>query len=158
MTFDTAAHSMMGVMPADFAGKAAEYGVDIVGANCDIGPAELLNSVSGMLPVVDIPVIAKGNCGIPAYVDGGIHYHGTPKLMAQYARFARDAGITVIGGCCGTTPHHIASMAAALQSTPRRPFDSEAAEAALGKPWKDVPAAPEDKAPRRERSRRRRRD
>ena len=111
-----------------------------------------------MLPVVDMPVIAKGNCGIPAYVDGGIHYHGTPELMADYACFARDAGITVIGGCCGTTPDHIAAMAAALQSTPRRPFDPEAAEAALGKPWKDVPAAPEDKSPRRERGRRRRRD
>ncbi|MED5313708.1 MAG: betaine--homocysteine S-methyltransferase [Pseudomonadota bacterium] len=158
MTFDTAARSMMGVMPAEFAGKAAEYGADLVGANCGIGPAELLHSVRGMLPVVDIPVIAKGNCGIPAYVDGGIHYHGTPELMADYACFARDAGITVIGGCCGTTPDHIAAMAAALESTPRRPFDPEAAEAALGKPWKDVPAAPEDKAPRRERSRRRRRD
>ena len=111
-----------------------------------------------MLPATDVPLIAKGNCGIPAYVDGGIHYHGTPELMADYACFARDAGITVIGGCCGTTPDHIAAMAAALQSTPRRSFDPEAAEAALGKPWKDVPAAPEDKAPRRERSRRRRRD
>ena len=158
MTFDTAAKTMMGVSPAEFARLSSGFGAGFVGANCGIGPAELLHSVRGMLPVVDMPVIAKGNCGIPAYVDGGIHYNGTPELMADYACFVRDAGMTVIGGCCGTTPDHIAAMAAALQSTPRRPFDPEAAEAALGKPWKDVPAAPEDKAPRRERGRRRRRN
>ena len=158
MTFDTAARSMMGVTPADFAAKVAEYGAGLVGANCGIGPAELLHSVRGMLPVVDVPVIAKGNCGIPAYVDGGIHYHGTPELMADYACFARDSGITVIGGCCGTTPDHIAAMAAALGSTPKRPFDAMAADAALGTPWKDVPAAPEEGASRRARGRRRRRD
>ena len=94
MTFDTAARSMMGVTPVDF-------GASFVGANCGIGPAELLHSVREMLPAVETPVIAKGNCGIPAYVDGSIHYHGTPELMADYACFARDAGIGLIGGCCG---------------------------------------------------------
>ena len=87
-----------------------------------IGPAELLHSVREMLPATDVPVIAKG-CGIPAYVDGGIHYHGTPELMGEYACFARDAGIKIIGGCCGTTPEHVAAMAAALAGTPSRPFD-----------------------------------
>ena len=158
MTFDTAARSMMGVTPAEFAEQAVSYGADLVGANCGIGPAELLHSVREMLPVVDRPVIAKGNCGIPAYVDGGIHYHGTPALMADYACFARDAGISVIGGCCGTTPDHIEAMAAALQSTPRRPFDAVAAETALGTAWKDLPTTPEGGGARRSRGRRRQRD
>jgi 5-methyltetrahydrofolate--homocysteine methyltransferase len=96
MTFDTAARSMMGITPADFARRSAEFGAACIGANCGIGPAELLHSVREMLLVVETPVIAKGNCGIPEYVDGGIHYHGTPDLMAEYACLARDAGISII--------------------------------------------------------------
>ena len=126
MTFDTAARSMMGITPADFACRSAEFAAACIGANCGIGPAELLHSVREMLPVVETPVIAKGNCGIPEYVDGGIHYHGTPDLMAEYACLARDAGISIIGGCCGTTPDHVA---------------------ALGTPWKDVPT-PDETRPR----------
>ncbi len=162
MTFDTAARSMMGVLPADFACQSVEFGAACVGANCGIGPAELLHSAREMLPVVETPVIAKGNCGIPEYVDGGIHYHGTPELMAEYACLARDAGISIIGGCCGTTPAHVVAMAAALRATPKRAFDSDAALAALGTPWKDVPTQgetrPEGGSGRRGRGRRRGRD
>ena len=158
MTFDTAAKTMMGVSPAEFARQSTGFGAGFVGANCGIGPAELLHSVREMLPASSVPVIAKGNCGIPAYVDGGIHYHGTPELMGDYACFARDAGIKIIGGCCGTTPAHVAAMAAALAGTPARAFDEAAAEAALGTPWKDLPTPPADgtaAASRRSRGRRR---
>ena len=55
--------------------------------------------------------------------------------MAQYALYARDAGATIIGGCCGTTPEHIAAMVSALDSTPRSALDTEAMTAALGTPW-----------------------
>ena len=139
MTFDTAARSMMGITPADFASQSTAFGAAYIGANCGIGPAELLHSVSKILVDAKVPVIAKGNCGIPAYVDGAIHYHGTPELMAAYACFARDAGVTIIGGCCGTTEVHVRAMRTALESVPRRPFDQEAADAALGVAWKDVP-------------------
>jgi 5-methyltetrahydrofolate--homocysteine methyltransferase len=84
---------------------------------------------------IEIPVIAKGNCGIPQYVDGTIHFHGSPELMAQYALYARDAGATIIGGCCGTTPEHIAAMVNALDSTPPGALDAEAMTAVLGTPW-----------------------
>jgi len=67
------------------------------------------------------PVIAKGNAGIPKYVDGHIHYDGTPELMAEYAVLARDAGATIIGGCCGTMPEHLAKMRAALETRARGP-------------------------------------
>ncbi|HMT14798.1 MAG TPA: homocysteine S-methyltransferase family protein, partial [Aestuariivirga sp.] len=60
--------------------------------------------------------VAKGNCGVPQYKDGHIHYSGTPELMADYARIALDAGARIIGGCCGTSPHHLASMKRALDS------------------------------------------
>ncbi|MDC0062553.1 betaine--homocysteine S-methyltransferase [Candidatus Puniceispirillum sp.] len=139
MTFDTASRSMMGVMPADFAEFARGLGANFIGANCGIGPAELLHSVRGILTASgSLPVVAKGNCGIPAYVEGAIHYHGTPELMAEYALFARDAGAKIIGGCCGTSPAHVAAMVAALDKTPPRDFDEAAMVSALGEAWADV--------------------
>ncbi len=65
------------------------------------------------------PIISKGNAGIPKYVHGHIHYDGTPELMADYAVMARDSGARIIGGCCGTTPEHLAHMREALDTRPR---------------------------------------
>ena len=139
MTFDTATRSMMGVTPADFAKFAIASGANFIGANCGIGPAELLHSVCGILAeTADFSVVAKGNCGIPAYVDGAIHYHGTPELMAEYALFARDIGAKIIGRCCGISSAHVAAMVSALDTTPVRNFDEEAMIAALGEAWVDV--------------------
>ena len=121
LTFDTARRSMMGVTPTEYAAFAQEIGLDLIGSNCGIGPAELMDSTTELLSADSgLPVIAKGNCGIPQYVDGEIHFHGSPELMAHYALHARDAGATVIGGCCGTTPEHLAAMVEALNSTPPR--------------------------------------
>src|SRR5690606_7592515 len=79
-------------------------------------------------------VVAKGNCGIPAYVEGQIHYSGTPEVMADYARLALDAGARIIGGCCGTQPVHLRAMREALEAHTRgnRPTVEEV-EARLGK-------------------------
>ena len=77
--------------------------------------------------------IAKGNAGIPKYHDGHIHYDGTPDLMAEYAVLARDAGATIIGGCCGTMPEHLKAMREALETRPRGPRPSlEAVSQAMG--------------------------
>jgi len=141
MTFDTASRTMMGITPAQFAQQALALGADVLGANCGIGPAELMHSMAGMTPTAsaaDIPMVAKGNCGIPAYVEGAIHYHGTPELMASYALFARDAGVSIIGGCCGTKPEHVAAMSAALASRLVGALDEDEMLAVLGTPWADV--------------------
>ena len=63
-------------------------------------------------------LVAKANCGIPEFIDGAIHYNGTPEIMARYAVMARDAGARIVGGCCGTSPEHVAAMRAALDSHP----------------------------------------
>jgi methionine synthase I (cobalamin-dependent) len=157
LTFDTARRSMMGVTPADFARFATDVGLDMAGANCGVGPAELMDSAQGFIASgIQIPVIVKGNCGIPQYVDGEIHFQGSPQLMAQYALFARDAGATIIGGCCGTTPEHIAAMVEALDSRPRQPLDSTAMLDALGQPWKALSEGGGSDGAGRRRSRRRR--
>ena len=139
LTFDTARRSMMGVTPTAFAAFALEIGLDVLGSNCGIGPAELMDSTTELCAVdCGLPIVAKGNCGIPQYINGEIHFHGSPELMAHYALHARDAGATVIGGCCGTTPEHLAAMVDALNSTPPRPFDPEVMTEQLGKPWPDL--------------------
>ena len=97
LTFDTARRLMMGVPPTEYAAFVREIGLDLMGSNCGIGPAELIDStVKLMSAEADLPIIAKGNCGIPHYINGEIHFHGRPELMAEYALYARDAGATVI--------------------------------------------------------------
>ncbi len=120
LSFDTNGRTMMGVTPAEAlaAALAAEHPPVACGANCGTGAADLVASVLGMTEGAtrEGVFVAKGNCGIPRYVDGEIVYDGTPELMARYACLAYDAGARVIGGCCGTTPTHLRAMRAALES------------------------------------------
>jgi 5-methyltetrahydrofolate--homocysteine methyltransferase len=89
--------------------------------------------MSAMVGPDDV-VVAKGNCGVPHYVEGKIQYDGTPDQMAIYARLARDTGARIIGGCCGTTPGHLAAIRAALEGyEPRERPTFEAITAQLGK-------------------------
>ncbi len=156
MTFDTASRSFTGVSPFNFANFAVAQGADFIGSNCNIGLAELLHSVQNILPQVnELPAVAEGNCGIPADVDGAIHYSGTPELMADYAFFARFAGVKVIGGCCGTSPGHVAAMVNSLKSRVKRPFDAAATTTALGTAWDSVDTSGGSSAPRGSRKGRR---
>jgi len=118
MSFDTAGRTMMGVTSADLVqlveglpNKPLAFG-----ANCGVGAADLLRTVLGFAARgSEIPLIAKGNAGIPKYVDGQIQYDGSPALMADYAMLARNCGATIIGGCCGTTARHLRRMRDALE-------------------------------------------
>jgi methionine synthase I (cobalamin-dependent) len=122
MSFDTNGRTMMGITPAQFGSLAASLPAQpaAIGANCGVGASELIATVLGITAArPDANVVAKGNCGIPQYVDGHIHYTGTPELMAEYARLALDAGAKIIGGCCGTSPAHLASMRRSLETYER---------------------------------------
>ncbi|MCK5276498.1 MAG: betaine--homocysteine S-methyltransferase, partial [Alphaproteobacteria bacterium] len=137
MTFDTNGHTMMGLAPdaaVQFA-HTLDAGLIAFGSNCGIGPAALVDSVlgiSGASNEGDV-IVAKGNCGIPEYHDGHIHYSGTPEIMADYARLARDAGARIIGGCCGTSPVHLRAIVEALDTYEPGPRPSRAdIEAKLG--------------------------
>jgi 5-methyltetrahydrofolate--homocysteine methyltransferase len=124
MSFDTAGRTMMGTTSAamgEMVGKLANPPLAF-GANCGVGASDLLRTVLGFAALgTDLPIIAKGNAGIPKYHEGHIHYDGTPELMAEYAILARDAGVRIIGGCCGTMPEHLAAMRAALENRPKGP-------------------------------------
>lgn len=119
MSFDTNGRTMMGITPQAFGALASSLGTQpvAIGANCGVGASELVATVLGITAArPDAHVVAKGNCGIPQYVDGHIHYTGTPELMADYARIALDAGARIIGGCCGTSPDHLAAMRKSLET------------------------------------------
>ena len=120
MSFDSGGRTMMGIKPADWPEIAARMPSPLTayGANCGVGPAELLATVIGMSETAppDTVLVAKGNCGMPELTDAGIEYTGTTELMSDYARLARDVGVKIIGGCCGTTPAHIAAMRQALDT------------------------------------------
>ncbi|MEL6959669.1 MAG: betaine--homocysteine S-methyltransferase [Pseudomonadota bacterium] len=122
MSFDTAGRTMMGLTSAELVKLVGKlpYPPEAFGANCGVGASDLLRTVQGFTAAgPTAPVIAKGNAGIPKYVDGHIHYDGTPDLMADYAVLARDSGAKIIGGCCGTTPEHLKFMRQALEERPK---------------------------------------
>ncbi|WP_120501522.1 betaine--homocysteine S-methyltransferase [Roseovarius sp. EL26] len=122
MSFDTAGRTMMGVTSADMATMVEKLPTPPLafGANCGVGASDLLRTVLGFAAQgTERPLIAKGNAGIPKYVDGHIHYDGTPDLMADYACLARDSGAKIIGGCCGTMAEHLSKMREALETRPR---------------------------------------
>jgi 5-methyltetrahydrofolate--homocysteine methyltransferase len=119
MSFDTNGRTMMGLTPKAFGALTASLETQpvAIGANCGVGASELVATVLGIAAArPDAAIVAKGNCGIPQYVEGHIHYTGTPQLMADYARIALDAGAKIIGGCCGTSPEHLAAMRKSLES------------------------------------------
>ena len=152
---------MMGVTSAQLAALVEKFPNPPLafGANCGVGASDLMRTIMGFVASgTERPIIAKGNAGIPRYVDGHIHYDGTPDLMADYACLARDAGATIIGGCCGTMPEHLAAMRQALENRPRgeRPSLEEIA-AKLGGFSSDSDGTGDDAdAPGRSRGRRRR--
>ena len=127
MSFDTNGRTMMGVTPTRLAGIVHACGHDHApiawGGNCGTGASDLLVGVISAADAIteDDVIVTKANCGIPEYHEGAIRYTGTTELMADYACIARDLGVKIIGGCCGTTPNHIAAMREALETTPRGP-------------------------------------
>ncbi|MBO6519733.1 MAG: betaine--homocysteine S-methyltransferase [Rhodospirillales bacterium] len=159
MSFDTNGRTMMGVTPEEAASfaSALEPGLVAYGCNCGVGPATLIDTVLGMKKTAaptDV-ITAKGNCGIPEYRDGQIAYTGSPEIMQEYARMARDAGARIIGGCCGTTDIHVRAMAEALKDyVAGEAPDRERIERALGPV--DQPLPKKDDADDRGRRRRRR--
>ena len=130
MSFDTNGRTMMGVGAVDMMDLHQRLGVHACGTNCGIGASEVVAAIlnmraAGQSQDGNQPIlVAKANCGIPEFIGGEIHYNGTPEIMARYAVMARDAGARIVGGCCGTSPEHVAAMRKALDSTAPGPVPS----------------------------------
>ena len=125
LSFDTNGRTMMGISPSDFSGieKALSPRLAACGTNCGVGASEVVACIHNLAQSMgpEVVLVAKGNCGVPQYVDGAICYNGTPEIMAMYARMALDAGARIIGGCCGTSAKHLRAMREALESHTRGP-------------------------------------
>jgi methionine synthase I (cobalamin-dependent) len=135
LSFDTNGRTMMGVTPHDLAALQRKHHLAACGSNCGTGPSEVVACLVNLATASETAAIlvAKGNCGIPQFVNGAIQFDGTPELMAQYARLSLDSGARIIGGCCGTTPDHLRTMRLALEShAPAGKPDLETIQAKLG--------------------------
>lgn len=117
LSFDSHGRTNMGVRPEEAAEALLDLGVHGLGANCGATLDMTLGAVEAMREVAsDVPLIAKPNAGKPRLVDDDVVYDATPEDMAAYARKFVDLGVRIVGGCCGSTPEHIAAIADALRS------------------------------------------
>ncbi len=107
MTFEANGRTYLGVTPSAFSLTASGLGAAAVGANCSLGPKALLPIVEEISRYTDLPVIAKPNAGLPD-LDG--HYSITPEEFSRECMLLKEAGATVLGGCCGTTPEFISGL------------------------------------------------
>lgn len=107
MTFNEDGVTIHGDTPADVVATLEPLGVDMLGANCSFGSQPMLAVMEAMAAVATKPLAAQPNAGFPTVVDGRFMYLSSPTYMADYARQMIEVGVTLIGGCCGTTPEHI---------------------------------------------------
>jgi 5-methyltetrahydrofolate--homocysteine methyltransferase len=146
-SFDTAGRTMMGLLPKSLADTVASQTVAplAIGANCGVGASDILVT---LLEMHDAPyaLVTKGNCGVPHFEGTEAVYSGTPELMANYAHLAIDAGARIVGGCCGTTPEHLAAMRVAIDT--HVPGEQPTIEKIVGQIGPLTNAAPSEKAKR----------
>ncbi|MBM7510523.1 5-methyltetrahydrofolate--homocysteine methyltransferase [Nocardioides cavernae] len=116
MSFDTNLRTMMGVRPGDAVAHLAAAGADAAGANCGRGPAEMeiIAAEMAQARTDDILLVAQSNAGLPQVVGDHFEYDATAGDMASHATRLAELGIDLVGGCCGSTPAHIAAMGATL--------------------------------------------
>ena len=124
MTFAEDGLTLSAEEPSQVVKALEQAGVDVIGVNCGVGPQVALQVLETMRRLTRLPLSGQPNAGLPARVEGRFFYFATPEYFATYARQAAELGIAYIGGCCGTTPAHIAAMRAALRpahaAEPRR--------------------------------------
>ena len=136
MTLEDDGSSLEGVAPEVFGPRLAELPVQAVGVNCSVGPAAMLEAVERMARVVGLPISAQPNAGKPRAVDNRNLYLCSPEYMAVYAKRFIEAGVRIVGGCCGTTPDHIKAIRGAVRAA----APARRATVAVAVP---APAAPE---------------
>src|SRR6202030_1694353 len=135
VTIDEDGNCLDGSDPETFAPRLEEWGADIIGCNCSVGPVAMLDAIERVRAVTSLPLSAQPNAGIPRSVEGRNIYLCSPEYMASYARKFVTAGVRLVGGCCGSTPEHIRVMKSALRATQARARTGDATA-------KAQPAAP----------------
>jgi 5,10-methylenetetrahydrofolate reductase len=116
MTIEEDGNSLYGTTPEVFTAKLEEWGADVIGVNCSVGPAHMHQCIERMALVTELPLSAMPNAGTPREVEGRNFYLCSPEYMAEYAKRFILSGAKIVGGCCGTTPAHTRAMRAAVRA------------------------------------------
>jgi methionine synthase / methylenetetrahydrofolate reductase (NADH) len=116
MTVQEDGNTLSGASPEDFTRQLDAWGADVIGINCGIGPATVLETLERMAAVTTKKLSAQPNAGLPHSVDGRTLYLCSPEYMAERASRFIHAGARIVGGCCGTTPQHIKAIKEAVKS------------------------------------------
>ena len=133
LTFTEEGTTPAGETPAEVADALSALEVAVIGTNCSVGPAPMLQVIEEMAPHATAPLSALPNAGFPSYVDGRYVYLSSPIYMAEHAGRLLELGAAVIGGCCGTTPEHIAAMREALRNHRKPPSTSRSGARSSGR-------------------------
>ncbi len=121
MTVSTDRQTVFGTGAAAFARRLDQAGADVIGVNCSVGPDIMLDVVEEIASVTAKKISCQPNAGLPRQVQGRQMYMASPDYMGKYARRLIQKGVKFIGGCCGTTPEHVRTMADAVRPlSPRR--------------------------------------
>lgn len=139
MTTEEDGNSLDGTPPEQFAPVLVERGAHVVGVNCSVGPAPMLETIERLAAVVDAPLAAQPNAGKPRDIEGRNIYLCSPEYMASYARRFIAQGVRLVGGCCGTTPEHIRQIRLAV--TAMAPGAAHATAAPVPRVTVDTPHA-----------------
>ena len=115
VTIDEDGNCLDGSSPETFAERLTEWGADVIGCNCSVGPVAMLDALERVRAITNAPLSAQPNAGMPRSVDGRNIYLCSPEYMASYTKKFAALGVSLIGGCCGTTPDHIKAMKSALR-------------------------------------------
>ena len=115
VTIDEDGNCLDGSSPEHYGPQLQAWGADVVGINCSVGPAPMFEAIERVRAVVSAPLSAQPNAGMPRPVDGRTVFLSSPEYMASYAEKFVIAGVSLVGGCCGTTPRHIHEMKGRLK-------------------------------------------
>jgi len=115
VTIDEDGNCLDGSDTETFTKRLTDWGVEVIGCNCSVGPVDMLDAIERVRSATSLPLAAQPNAGIPRSVEGRNIYLCSPEYMASYARKFVAAGVRLVGGCCGTTHDHIRAMKAALR-------------------------------------------
>jgi len=142
VTIDEDGNCLDGSDTETFTTRITDWGVDVVGCNCSVGPVAMLDAVERVRAATSLPLAAQPNAGVPRSVEGRNIYLCSPEYMASYARKFVSAGVRLVGGCCGTTPEHIRAMKAALRMGEARVKTSSPPSVAVSSVNTAEPAVP----------------
>jgi homocysteine S-methyltransferase len=141
MTFAEDERTLYGAYPEDLVRAAQTLGVNVLGANCSVGPQKLLEIVQRLRRRTELPISVMPNAGLPRFVNGRFVYLASPDYFAEYAVRFRAAGANLIGGCCGTTPAHIRRMRDTLAHPGANAAEAVAQDRATAPPSPPPPSA-----------------